>query len=126
MILVDTSIWIDHLRFSNELLATLLNNGLVLIHPFIVGELACGNLRNRNTFLTDLEKLPAAPCAANDEALHVLQRHQLFGIGIGWVDVHLIASALICGSQLFTLDDRLMRAAVKARVGLYAVRDSQM
>lgn len=126
MILIDTSIWIDHLRSSNKILANLLDNGVVLVHPFIIGELACGNLPNRNAFLKDLRKLPSAPCATTDEALHVLQRHQLFGIGIGWVDVHLVASALISGSQLFTLDDRLMRAAVKANAGLYTAQNLQV
>ena len=120
MILVDTSIWIDHLRSGNDMLASLLGNGLVLIHPFIVGELACGSLPNRNAFLKDLQSLPAAPCSTNEEALHVLQRHELFGIGIGWVDIHLIASALLSGSQLFTLDERLARAATKANAGLYS------
>lgn len=120
MILVDTSIWIDHLRSGNDMLASLLGNGLVLVHPFIVGELACGSLPSRNAFIKDLQRLPVAPCSTNEEALHVLQRHELFGIGIGWVDIHLIASALLSGSQLFTLDERLARAAVKAKAGLHS------
>jgi predicted nucleic acid-binding protein len=120
MILVDTSVWIDHLRSGNEMLASLLNDGVVAVHPFIIGELACGNLPNRHAFLRDLRKLPMVQSATNEEALHVLQRHHLYGAGIGWVDVHLIASILLSGSQLFTLDDCLARAAIKANATLFS------
>ena len=110
IVLVDTSVWVDHLRRGNDLLAALLERGAVLCHPAVIGELACGGLRNRKTVLGLLLDLPRAPEATFDEALALLERHTLHGAGLGWIDVHLLASALL-SSPLWTLDRKLDRAA---------------
>ena len=111
MILVDTSIWVDHLRKGNDLLSRLLEQGLVLIHPFIVGELACGSMVNRREILGLLETLPGIGTAGHAEVLHLVEERRLYGQGIGWVDAHLLASALLSHSFLFTADQRLHRLA---------------
>jgi predicted nucleic acid-binding protein len=116
VILTDTSVWIEHLRRGNDDLAGRLQNGDVLCHPFIVGELACGNLRRRSEILTMLRSLPEAPVAEHDEVLNLIERHKLMGHGLGWVDGHLIASAMLAGVALWTLDRPLATAA--RRVGL--------
>ena len=113
MILVDTSIWVTHLREGNRHLGTLLLDAAVLCHPFIVGELACGNLRNRNEILSLLQTLPMAPTIEFGEFLHFIDRNQLMGIGIGFVDVHLLASSRLAGIPLWTSDKRLRSAAIK-------------
>jgi predicted nucleic acid-binding protein len=119
MILVDTSVWIDHLRKSPSNLTPLLDNGLALIHPFIIGELACGSLRNRARILSDLQALPSAAMATADEVLRLIETRSLWGMGIGWIDAHLLASALISNCQFWTLDARLARAASAAGVGRF-------
>jgi predicted nucleic acid-binding protein len=111
MVLVDTSVWIQHFRTGEPRLSELLSEGLVLMHPFVLGELACGNLKNRATILSDLEALPAAPVATHTETLHLIDSRRLFGRGLGWVDLHLLASALISNCKLWTLDRRLRAAA---------------
>lgn len=117
MILVDTSIWVDHLRGGSDRLAAALERGQVLTHPFVVGELACGNLRNRNEVFELLDALPAAPMATETEARSFLERRKLMGKGIGYIDVHLLASTALCGSDtLWTQDRRL--ASVAAELGL--------
>ena len=93
MILVDTSVWVEHLHTGNEELAALLNGGEVLGHPFVIGELALGNLRPRDPFLSDLRDLPQAIVAEDEEVLRLIDRHALFGRGIGYVDAHLLAAA---------------------------------
>lgn len=109
MILVDTSIWIDHLRNGDEYLVTLLNESHVLIHPFIIGELACGNLSNRSEVLRLLRDLPHATIAADSEVLFFIEQHQLMGRGIGYIDAHLMASvALAESARLWTRDKRLI------------------
>ncbi|MCA9784688.1 MAG: PIN domain-containing protein [Candidatus Delongbacteria bacterium] len=113
MILVDTSIWIDHLRQGDEQLVELLNSGLVLGHPLVLGELACGNLRNRQELLGLLKTLPQARTTETDETLHFLETAKLFGLGLGWVDVSLLASAQLTGCQLLTRDRTLARAATR-------------
>jgi predicted nucleic acid-binding protein len=119
MILVDTSVWVEHLRAANEMLAALLNSGEVLGHPFVTGELALGNLRRRDPFLTDLQDLPQAIVASDEDVLHLVDREALFGRGIGYVDAHLLAAArLTAGSKLWTRDRRLQ--AVAAQLGLAA------
>ncbi|HEX4185203.1 MAG TPA: type II toxin-antitoxin system VapC family toxin [Stellaceae bacterium] len=119
MILVDTSVWVEHLRTSDEMLIALLNGGEVLGHPFVTGELALGNLRRRDPFLTDLQDLPQAIVASDEDVLHLIDRQALFGRGIGYVDAHLLAAArLTTGSKLWTLDRRLQ--AVAAQLGLAA------
>ncbi|MGH2396094.1 MAG: type II toxin-antitoxin system VapC family toxin [bacterium] len=112
MILVDTSIWIDHLRRGNPALVAALEAGQVLMHPFVLGELACGTLTNRAEVLALLGKLPAAPAAAESEALGFIERHSLMGRGIGYVDVHLLAATALAGSaHLWTKDKRLAATA---------------
>jgi predicted nucleic acid-binding protein len=119
MILVDTSVWVEHLRASDEMLIALLNGGEVLGHLFVTGELALGNLRRRDPFLTDLQDLPQAIVASDEDVLHLVDREALFGRGIGYVDAHLLAAArLTAGSKLWTRDRRLQ--AVAAQLGLAA------
>jgi len=111
MVLVDTSVWVDHLRRGNPTLKELLSTEQVVCHSLVPGELACGNLRHRATVLTLLRALPQAPTAEDDEVLHLLDTRQLYGRGLGWVDVHLLASALLLDCAFWTLDRRLQRAA---------------
>ena len=115
MILVDTAVWVDHFRSDNPRLAALLVDGQVLTHPFVIGELACGNLRRRKEVLAALESLLISPVPAHREARRLLEENKLAGRGIGWIDVHLVASALLAGSALWTLDDPL--AAVAEELG---------
>lgn len=112
MILVDTSVWIDHLRKGDAELARTLEAGEVLAHPFVIGELACGNLANRNAILALLRTLPPAPVATGDEVMGFIERRKLMGRGIGYIDVHLLASvALTRESRLWTRDKRLAAIA---------------
>ncbi len=118
MILVDTSVWVDHLRKGNPRLAALLEGGLVLVHPFVVGELALGRLKRRAEVLGLLKEMPRAEAASHDEALEFVDRHDLAGSGVGWVDVHLLVSAALTDASLWTLDRRL--AAAAGRLALLA------
>ena len=112
MILVDTSVWIDHLRSGSRDLELLLNNNQVLMHPFVLGELACGNLERRTEVLALLGSLPPAPLATDDETLFFIDQHRLMGRGIGYIDVHLLASvSLAKPASLLTHDERLGRIA---------------
>ncbi len=112
MILVDTSVWIDHLRAGEEKLVALLDTSQVLMHPSVLGELACGNLRNREEVLGLLRDLPRVSIATDDEVLFFIERHALMGRGIGYVDVHLLAATMLGGSaQLWTRDKRLRTIA---------------
>ncbi len=119
MILVDTSVWIAHFRKAGSRLGELLSEGLVMAHPFVLGELACANLRNRVRILRDLEALPCAVCAAHEEVMRLIEARKLRGLGIGWIDAHLLASALLSDCPFWTLDGRLLRAAAAAGVKLY-------
>jgi predicted nucleic acid-binding protein len=112
MILVDTSVWVDHLRRDNRRLRELLEDGAVLSHPFVVGELACGSIRNRDEILGHLSTLPQALVAEHQEVLRLTQAEKLFGKGLGWMDVHLLASARLSSVDLWTLNKRLSRAAL--------------
>lgn len=117
MILVDTSVWVDHLRRNDEGLVSALDRAQVLVHPFVVGELACGNLRNREEVLMALRRLPEATVARDQEVLHFIESRRLMGRGIGYVDAHLLASAALGGSvRLWTRDLRL--AALARELGL--------
>jgi predicted nucleic acid-binding protein len=107
MILVDTSVWIEHFRFGNTTLSTALNDSLVATHPFVVGELACGQLKNRARVLSDLAALPEVQTAEHAEVLRLVDDRRLWGKGIGMIDAHLLASALLSGCRLWTLDRRL-------------------
>ena len=111
MTLVDTSVWIEHLRAGNRMLRSLLESGEVLAHPFVVGELACGTLRNRKEILTLLQALPEAQVAEHEEVMRVVEREQLYGQGIGWMDAHLLASARLSRAALWTLDRHLSKIA---------------
>jgi predicted nucleic acid-binding protein len=112
LILVDTSIWIDHLRVDNPALKTLLDAGRVLMHPFVIGELALGRMRQREMILAALSDLPRAELATDAEVLGFVDRQALFGRGIGYVDVHLLASVrLAAGAQIWTRDTRLRDVA---------------
>jgi predicted nucleic acid-binding protein len=117
VILVDTSVWIEHLRSRNAALAKALDEGRVLVHPLVIGELACGNLENRNELLDLLGALPAAPEVTHAEAMIFLERWTLMGRGIGFIDVHLLASAALAPpARLWTRDRRL--AVVAAQLDL--------
>jgi predicted nucleic acid-binding protein len=111
MVLVDTSVWVFHLRETHGGLVDLLNNGEVACHPFIVGELACGNLKNRTTVLSLLEALPMGFLAEHEEVLAFIENHDLMGKGLGYIDVHLLASAVLTGLPLWTRDKKLEKAA---------------
>jgi predicted nucleic acid-binding protein len=112
MTLVDTSVWIDHLRRGNQQLTALLDDAGVWTHPFIIGELACGNLKNRYELLMLLGNLPQITVATNTEVLFYIEQHQLMGRGIGYIDAHLLAaSALVGPVKLWTLDRRLATLA---------------
>ena len=120
MILVDTSVWIDHLRVASAILSELLGDGGVLGHPFVLGELALGNLGQREEILHMLRRLPQVDSASHREVLQFVDREALFGRGIGYVDAHLLAAArLTAGTRLWTHDRRLQ--AVAAQLGLAAV-----
>ncbi len=108
MILVDTSVWVDHLRDSDKGLVDLLNECQVLMHPFILGELACGNLVHRDDFLGLLKDLPQSTVATDDEVLLFIDRQALMGQGIGYIDAHLLAAVALEGTaRLWTRDKRL-------------------
>lgn len=114
MILVDTSVWVDHLRAGNETLAQLLDRGEVLAHPFVTGEISLGNLRQRDLLLTTLTLLPGAAVATDAEVLRLIDRRMLYGRGVGYVDVHLLAAvSLTDGARLWTYDKRLHEIAVR-------------
>ena len=114
MTLVDTSAWVDHLRASDEVLVGLLDGGMVLAHPFVIGELTLGNLEQRETVLGALSDLPRAIVATDAEVLHFIDRHTLFGRGAGYIDIHLLAAArLTAGAELWARDKRLHGIAVQ-------------
>jgi predicted nucleic acid-binding protein len=112
LIVVDTSVWVDHLRRGDAALAALLDAGRALIHPFVIGEIACGSLADRQPLLVLLQSLPMATTAGADEVLAFIDKRGLHGQGIGYVDVHLLASTLLTpGAALWTRDKRLRAAA---------------
>ncbi len=113
MVLVDTSVWVEHLRHGAIGLETLLNEGRVVCHHFIVGELACGNLRNRSAILVHLQTLPQAIPAEHKEVMQFIENYSLMGKGLGYIDMHLLASALLTKVPLWTLDQKLNEVAVK-------------
>ena len=116
MILVDTSVWIDHLRVGDQGLSALLQDGRVLAHPWVIGELALGRLSARSEILGLLQNLPQATVATDAEVLELIEARQLFGLGIGYLDAHLLAAALLARAGLWTRDERLAVAAT--RLGL--------
>lgn len=117
MILADTSVWIEHFRHGESRLRDALEAAEVLVHPYVIGELACGNLRARESILGLLRRLPHAPLASDAEAHVMIERHRLMGRGIGWIDAHLLAStALLPSTTIWTRDRRL--AEVARAIGL--------
>ena len=119
MILVDTSVWVDHLRQSEAELVTALEAEQVLMHPFVIGELACGNLKNRSELLALWQELPRAVMASEAEVLGFIEGRNLMGRGIGYVDAHLLASAVLTQVQLWTRDRRLAAAGNALKSELY-------
>ena len=112
MILVDTSVWVDHLRTGNVVLSQLLERNRVVMHAMVLGELACGNLRHRQQLLALWQNLDFLQTVSHDEALYFVEENKLMGKGIGYIDVHLIAStALVVGAKLWTRDIRLAGVA---------------
>jgi hypothetical protein len=111
MILADTSVWIDHLRHGNSRLGHLLHDGEVLSHPFVVGELACGFLTKRTEILSLLSTLPNVTVAHQFEVIRFVDTERLYGRGLGWIDMHLLASAVLTRTPIWTLDKTLARVA---------------
>lgn len=124
MILVDTSVWINHLRNNDPHLVRLLIENSVLGHPFVRGELALGNLRQREEILGALENLPQAPIVFNDEVNVFIEQHALYGLGIGLIDAHLLASTQLSGNTwLWTQDKRLLAAALRLNLAASVPND---
>jgi predicted nucleic acid-binding protein len=120
-VLVDTSVWVDHFRQGNRLLADCLRGGEVWTHPFVIGELACGAIERRSEILGLLAALPHAPLLEHQDVLEFVESHRLMAQGIGWIDVHLLASAMLGRIPFWTLDRRLHSAARRLRL----TRDSR-
>ncbi len=116
MVLVDTSIWISHFKETNPHLKKLLLDEAVASHPFIIGELACGNIKNRKEILSLLRALPQAQVAEDSEILQFIEHKKLMGLGIGLIDVHLLASSLLTSLPLWTADRRLRTTASKLNI----------
>jgi len=116
MVLVDTSVWVHHLRYGNASLEGLLKEARVICHPFIIGELACGSIGNRSEILNLLNSLPQSVLADHKEVMEFVENNRLYGLGIGWIDQHLLASALLSRTHLWTLDSRL--SSIASRLGL--------
>ena len=116
MVLADTSVWVEHFRRGEPRLRALLHDGEVVCHPFVIGELACGYLRPREQVLSLLKTLPSAALVESDEILFFIEERKLAGLGLGLVDVHLLASCLISRTKLWTLDKRLK--GIAARFGI--------
>jgi predicted nucleic acid-binding protein len=115
-VLVDTSVWINHFRASNAALDELLDEGGVSTHPFVLGELACGSLKHRAEILRLIAALPFTPVATHEEVLTLIERQRLHGAGLGWIDMHLLASARLGRQSLWSADRRLRNTA--DRLGL--------
>jgi len=123
VILVDTSVWVAHLRTGDKALAALLGAGAVMIHPLVIGDLALGNLRQRELVLNALSDLPQASIASDNEVLHFIEHHALFGRGVGYVDAHLLASVkLTAGTALWTIDKKLHDVAEQLRLAIAPAR----
>ena len=116
MILIDTSVWIDHLRQRDDHLVITLLAGLVLIHPWVIGEIACGSLKDREQVLDLLRSLPLCSVALEDEVLLFVEQNKLMTRGIGYVDVHLLASTKLSGATLWTRDKRLLIIAKEMNI----------
>ena len=124
MILVDTSVWVDHLRRGNPGLRQILDADEVLCHPFVIGELACGQMKQRSQILSLLQALPQAGVLGDAEVLLFVEAHRLMGAGLGWVDVHLLAAAAVEDASLWSLDRRLARSATQLGVSSSTVKST--
>lgn len=113
MTIVDTSVWVDHFTRGNEVLRNLLSEGMVLIHPFIIGELSLGRMRNRSEVLSLLHALPRAKTADHGEVLEFIESNHLIGIGIGWIDAHLLASMRLSNATMLTTDKAMLSALAR-------------
>ena len=111
MILVDTSVWVDHLRNGNDALSERLLKDEVVCHPMVIGELACGHLKRRKEILALLHALPAIERVSDEEVLFFIDKHRLAGRGLGLVDVHILASCVMSQTPLWTMDSRLQQVA---------------
>ena len=111
MILVDTSIWVSHLRRHNQRLDDLLGFELIFCHPFIIGEISCGNLKDRSLVLSLLAQLPQPPVVTHQEVFGFIEQHRLMGLGLGFIDIHLLASCQIACLSLWTEDKPLHKVA---------------
>ncbi len=116
MVIVDTSVWVNHLREGIPHLEELLLNANAVCHPFIIGELACGNIKNRNEFLSLIQTLPMAPIIDPDEFLYFIEQNRLMGKGIGFVDIHLLASACLSEIPLWTSDKKLKSVSIELNI----------
>jgi predicted nucleic acid-binding protein len=116
VVLVDTSVWIDHLRKSSRALSSLLEQEEVVLHPYVLGELACGNLGNRKEIIALLHALPVVSKADDDEILFFIERHALMGRGVGLIDMHLLASCMVGSCLLWTRDRRLKTIAEEMKI----------
>jgi hypothetical protein len=117
--LVDTSVWIDHVRRPEPKLIALLDENDVQIHPYVIGELACGHLGPRDELTVLIQHLPSLPAVDHEEALIFLDRHALHGRGVGWIDLHLLASTMLANATLWTRDRRLSAVAHALRIAIY-------
>jgi predicted nucleic acid-binding protein len=116
MVLIDTSVWIDHFNHSDTNLVVLLNENEAATHPFVIGELACGNLKNRKLIFSLLNALPSIQEISKDEFYLFLDQHRLFGTGLSYIDIHLLASALISNCSIYTRDKILLASAIKLKI----------
>jgi predicted nucleic acid-binding protein len=116
MVLVDTSVWIDHLRHRDAELSSLLESGDVLCHTFIIGEIACGNLTSRKEILHRLALLPAASLVRHSEVLAFIEAHRISGLGLGFIDMHLLATANLDGLKIWSRDKALRKAAEALKI----------
>lgn len=123
MLLVDTSVWVDHFRRGNARLVAALEWQRVVTHPFVIGELACGEIRDRGEVMARLQRLPVAPVATDAEALSLIENRRLMGRRLGYLDVHLLAAALLSPQlKLWTLDIALSETATRLGIGPAAAR----
>jgi predicted nucleic acid-binding protein len=116
MVIVDTSIWVDHFNNGCRELELLLNDNKVTLHPFIIGELACGTIRNRKLILSFLNALPIVPVLTSPEYFTFIECNKLTGLGLGFVDIHILGSAVLVGKKIYTRDKALLNAAEKLGV----------
>ena len=123
MILLDTSVWVDHLRRGDASVVRVLESGAAAVHAFVIGELACGNLKSRERVIELLQALPQLAMATDDEVLYFIERHRLMGRGIGYVDAHLLAAAAIGRAPLWTRDTRLREIAIELGI---AFREAEL